>query len=80
MDYLQKDRIINVQSKANLLKHLQDNIKHNRPIIPTKEVLFHQDNVPAHMLVMMMATIRACGLQLVSHLPNSPGLASSDFK
>ena len=69
------DRIINVQCMANLLKHLQDNIKQKRPRIQTKEVLFRQDNVRAHMLVVMMATIRDCGLQLVSHLPYSPGLA-----
>ena len=75
MDYLQKDRIVNVQCKANLLKHLEDNIKQKRPRISTKEVLFHQDNVRAHMLVVMMATIRDRGLQIVSHPPNSPGMA-----
>ena len=80
VDYFQKDRIINVQCKANQLNHLQDNIKQKRPRILIKEVLFHQGNVPAHMLVVMMATIRDCGLQFVSHLPNSPGLAPSDFK
>ena len=37
---------------------LQDNIKQKKPRIPTNEVLFHQDNVRAHMLVVMMATIR----------------------
>ena len=69
-----------VQCKANLLKHLQDNIKQKRPRIPTKVVLFHQDKVRAHMLVVMMAAIRDCWLQLVSHLPYSPDLAPSDFK
>ena len=36
MDYLQKDRIINVQCKANQLNHLQDNIKQKRAKNPDK--------------------------------------------
>ena len=36
---------------------------------PTKGVLFHQDNAPAHKSVVAMAAVLDCGSELVDHPP-----------
>ena len=46
---------------------------------PTKGVLFHQDNAPAHKSVVAMAAVRDCGIEVVDHPPYSPELAPSDY-
>ena len=42
-------------------------------------MLFHQDNAPAHMSIVVMAKIKELKLELLPHLPYSPDLAPSDF-
>ena len=45
-----------------------------------KEVLFHQDNAPAHKSVVAMAAVCDCGFELVDHPPySSPDLAPADY-
>ena len=37
--------------------------------MPTKEVLFHQENAPVHKSVVANAAVLDCGFELVNHLP-----------
>uniref|UniRef100_A0A3Q0SYF5 Tc1-like transposase DDE domain-containing protein n=1 Tax=Amphilophus citrinellus TaxID=61819 RepID=A0A3Q0SYF5_AMPCI len=64
---------------AILLRQLQKVIKSKWPGKLTKEVLFHQDNAPAHKSVAVMAAVHDCGFELVDHPPYSPDLAPCDY-
>ena len=44
-----------------------------------KDVLFHQDNAPAHMSVVAMAAVCDCCFELVDYPPYFPDLAPSDY-
>jgi len=79
IDYLQKGQTINGEYYANLLRQHRKAIKSKRPGKLTKEVLFHEDNAPAHKSLVAMATLRDCGFELVDHPPYSPDLAPSDY-
>ena len=79
VDYLPKGQTINGEYYAKLLRQLREAIKAKRPGKLTKGVLFHQDNAPAHKSAIAMATVHACGFQVVDHPPYSPDLAPSDF-
>ena len=71
--YIQKGRTINGKYYANLLSCE----KQSRQL--AKEVLFHQDNAPAHKSVVAMAVVRDCGFTRVDHPPYLPDLAPSDY-
>ena len=49
--YLQKGHTVTGQHYYEQLKRLRKVIKEKRPGMLTKEVLFHQDNAPAHILL-----------------------------
>ena len=46
----------------------------------SKDMLFHQDNAPAHMeaIVIAVAAINDCGFELIQHFPYSNDLTPSD--
>ena len=45
-----------------------------------KKVFFHQDNVPGHKSIAMMAELYELHFELVSNPPYSPDLAPSDYE
>ena len=79
IDYLQKDKTINGEYYAKLLRELRQAIKSKQPGKLTKGVLLHQDNAPAHKSLVAMSAVHDCGFELIDHPPYSPDLASSDY-
>jgi histone-lysine N-methyltransferase SETMAR len=47
--------------------------------LQTKEIIFHQDNAPAHKRVLAMGKLRDLHYELLEHPPYSPDLAPFDF-
>jgi histone-lysine N-methyltransferase SETMAR len=47
--------------------------------VAKENILFHQDNAPAHKSVLAMGKLRDLHYELLEHPPYSPDLASSDF-
>ena len=45
-----------------------------------KNVPFHQDNVPCHKLIAIMAKLHELYFKLLPHPPYSPDLASSNYQ
>ena len=67
-------------NSADLPRQLsEEKIEEKRPGMVTKEVLFHQDKAPAHILLVAMAAIHDCGFQCVPHPLYSLDLVSSEF-
>jgi hypothetical protein len=44
-----------------------------------KKIIFHQDNVPAHKIVLAMGKLRDLHYELLEHPPYSPDSAPSEF-
>ena len=79
VDYLEKGKTITGGYYATLLDRLNSEIKEKRPGMARKQVLFHQDNAPAHTSAISMAKIHELHYKLIPHPPYSPDLAPSDF-
>lgn len=79
IDYLQKGTTVTGEYYAALLDKLNDEIKHKRPHLAKKKVLYHQDNAPSHTSLKAMAKLDQLRFQLVAHPPYSPDLAPSDY-
>ena len=78
INYLQKCKSINEEYFAKLLRELRQAIKSKQPGKLTKDVLLHQDNVPAHKSLVALSAVHDCGFELIDHPPYSPDLAPSD--
>ena len=79
IDYFKKDKTINVEYHANLLRKLLKAIKSKRPRKLTKSVLFHQDNALAHNSVVAMSTVHDCGFKLTNIPSYSPDWGPPDY-
>ena len=62
-----------------LLVRLGKEIAKKRPQMKKIKVLFHQDNAPCHKSIAAMAKLHKSHFKLLSHLPYSLDLASSDY-
>jgi len=58
---------------------LKDILKEKRRGKVTKEVLFLQDNAPAHWALATQKKMAYLGFQCLDHPPHSPDLAPSDY-
>jgi histone-lysine N-methyltransferase SETMAR len=45
----------------------------------TEELIYHQDNAPAHRAIETLDTIDFLGMERIPHAPYSPDLAPMDF-
>ena len=79
VDYLLTGKTITGNYYAELIVKLRAAIKEKRPGMLSKEVIFHQDNAPAHKSAVAMAAIAEAGFTVLDHPPYSPDLAPSDF-
>jgi len=79
IDYLEKGKTITVEYYSNLLTRLDAKIRENRLGLQKKEIVFHQDNAPAHKSVLAIGKLRDLHYELLEHPPYSPDLAPSDF-
>ena len=58
---------------------LKEEIAKKQPQMKKKKVLFHQDNVPYHNSITMMAKLHELHFELVPHPPYSLDLAPSNY-
>jgi len=79
IDYLERGKTVTGVYYAELIQKLRSAIKEKRRGKLSDGVLLHHDNAPAHTSAVVMATIRACGFELLSHPPYSADLAPSDY-
>ena len=79
IDYLKKDKAINREYYANLLRQLRKAIMSKRPGKLTKGAPFYQNNAPAHKPVVAMSTVHDFEFKLIGHPPYYPDLASSNY-
>ena len=63
-----------------LRRDLVDAIARKRPGLDLCDVVFHQDNAPAHRAASTMLDISLLGFEVLEHLPYSPDLAPMDFR
>jgi len=64
---------------VHLLTRLDKNIREKRPGFQKKNIIFHQDDAPAHKSVLAMGKLRNLHYELLEHPLHSPDLAPSDF-
>ena len=79
VDYLTKSQSIAGPYYASLIRQPWEKNKKKWRGKLSLEVLFHQDNEPAHKSAMALAAIHDCNFQLVEHPPFSLDLAPSDY-
>jgi histone-lysine N-methyltransferase SETMAR len=79
IDDLEKDKTISGKYNSNLLTRLDKKICEKRPGLQKKNIIFLQDNAPAHKRVLAMRKLRDLHYELLEHPPYSPDLAPSDF-
>jgi hypothetical protein len=48
IDYLEKGKTITGEYYSNLLTRLDEKIREKRPSLQKKNIIFYQDNAPAH--------------------------------
>ena len=77
--FLPKGQTINAEYFLSLLVQLWDILKEKRRGKFTKEVLFLQDNAPAHRALATQKKLTCLGFQYLDHPPYSPDLAPSDY-
>ncbi|EFN86528.1 Histone-lysine N-methyltransferase SETMAR, partial [Harpegnathos saltator] len=64
---------------CNLLDQLDAKIREKRPGLQHKQIIFHQDNAPAHTSVLSMSKFNELKYKLLDHPPYSPDLAPSEL-
>jgi hypothetical protein len=69
--YLEKGKTITGESYSTLLTRLDKKIHEKRPSLQKKKIVFHQDNAPAHKIVLAMGKLRDLHYELLEHLPYS---------
>lgn len=79
VDYIEKGKSITGEYYSSLLTRLHKKIVETRDKKFSKEVLFLQDNAPAHKSRIAMNTIHDLGFKTLDHPPYSPDLAPSDY-
>jgi histone-lysine N-methyltransferase SETMAR len=80
IDYPEKGKTITGDFLSNLLTRLEKKkISEKRHGLQKKNIIFHQDNAPAHKSVLAMRKLRDLHYELLQHPPFSPDLAPSDF-
>ena len=79
IDYLPKGQTINAECYSSLLVELKNILKEKRPWKFTKEVLFLDDNAPAHRALATQKKMAYLGFQCLGHPTYSPDLAPSDY-
>jgi len=63
-----------------LRRDLVDAIARKRPGLDLCDVVFHQDNAPAHRAASTMLDISLLGFEVLKHPPYSPDLAPMEMK
>ena len=81
IDYLPKGQTINAEYFSSLMAQLKDilKIKRQHRAKVTNEVLFLQDNAPAHRAVATQKKLAYLAFHCLDHSPYSPDLAPSDY-
>jgi histone-lysine N-methyltransferase SETMAR len=82
IDYLEKGKSITGEYYSNLLTRLNKKnkkIPEKRTSLQKKNVIFNQDNAPAHKSVLAMRKLRDLHNELLEHPPYSPDLAPYNF-
>ena len=79
IDYLKHGSTITGTYYANPIGKCRVALKEKRRGKLRRDVLFHQDNAPAHTSSQARTSIRNVGFELLHHSPYSPDLAPSDF-
>jgi histone-lysine N-methyltransferase SETMAR len=79
IDYLEQGKTITGEYYSKLLTRLDGKICEERPSLQKKNIIFHQDNAPAHKSVLAMGKLRDLHYELLEHPPYSPDLAPSDL-
>jgi transposase len=78
-DYLEKGKIITGKFYSNLLTRPHEKSREKKPGLQKKNIIFHQDNAPAHKSVLAMEKLRNPHYELLEHPTYSPDFAASDF-
>ena len=79
IDYLPKGQTINAECYSSLLVELKNILKEKRPWKFTKEVLFLDDNAPAHRALATQKKMVYLCFPCLDHPPHFPDLAPSDY-
>jgi transposase len=78
IDYLEKGKTITGEYYYSLLTRLYERIREKRPGLQKKNIIFHQDNAPAHKSVLAMGKLRELRYELLEHPAYCPDLAPYD--
>jgi histone-lysine N-methyltransferase SETMAR len=79
IDYLKNGKKITGEYYFILLTRLDEKLREKRPGLQKKNIIFYQDNAPAHKSVLAIGKLRNLHYELLEHPPYSPDLAPSDF-
>ena len=79
VDYLKKGKTINSDYYMALLDRLTAETKEKQLHVRKKKVLFNQDSAPCHKSMKTMVKLNELSFKLLSHLPYTPDLASSNY-
>jgi histone-lysine N-methyltransferase SETMAR len=79
IDYLEKGKTITGEYYSNLLTRLDENSRDKRSGLQKTNIIFHQDNAPAHKSVLAMGKLSDLHYELLEHPPYSPDLVPSGF-
>jgi histone-lysine N-methyltransferase SETMAR len=77
--YLENGKTITGKYYSNPLTRLDEKICEKRPGLQKKKIIFHQDNAPAHKIVLAVGKLSDLHYEFMEHPPYSPDLALSDI-
>jgi hypothetical protein len=78
IDYLEKGKTITGEYYSSLLTKLDEKICEKSTGLQKKNIIFYQDNAPAHRSVLAMRKLRNLHYELLEHPPYLLDLAPSD--
>jgi histone-lysine N-methyltransferase SETMAR len=79
IDYLERGKTITGEYYSNLLTRLDEKNREEKTRFAKENIIFHQENAPAHKSVLAMRKFRVMHYELLEHPPYSPNLAPSNF-
>ena len=79
ISFLERSNTVNLENYRKLLTQVKKDIKNKRRRLQSRSVILLQDNARPHTAARNLAKIEDLGWKLLTHPPNSPDLAPSDF-
>ena len=81
MHWVPTGQTVNKEYYVEVLKEFRKRFRRKRPaLFKSVQWHYHQDNAPVHNSILVTDYLTKMGIKIVPHPPNSPDLASCDFR